>query len=79
MRSSKIMFANLRAEMARNQISIKDIAKNIGVNRDTMGRKLSGKSPIYLNEAFKIREEFFPEKEIPFLFEELCTEDKLGN
>lgn len=71
MRPSKIMFSNLRAEMARENLSITYMAEKIGMKRDTLGKKLSGKSPINLDEAFKINKEFFPDKNIPFLFEEL--------
>ncbi len=66
-----IRFSNLRAEMAREEITIKQIADEIGVNRDTMGGKLSGKRPLFLNEAFIINRAFFPDKDIPFLFKEL--------
>ena len=35
MKHSKIMFENLRAEMARKNITITEIAKTIGVNRES--------------------------------------------
>ena len=35
MRTSNIMFSNLRAEMARKQITIKKIAELLEINRDT--------------------------------------------
>jgi DNA-binding XRE family transcriptional regulator len=71
MRPTSIRFENLRAEMARNQITIKKMANEVGVNRDTMSGKLSGKRPLYLNEAFIINRTFFPNKDIPYLFKEL--------
>lgn len=70
MRSS-IMFSELRAEMAREKITIKQLADKVGVNRDTMGGKLSGKRPLYLNEAFIIQRAFFPNKDVIKLFREL--------
>lgn len=60
MKHSKIMFENLRAEMARKNITITEIAKTIGVNRDTLGKKFSGKSSLNLDEAFLIQKKFFP-------------------
>ena len=51
---NNIAFANLRAEMGRNDISIQQIAEEIGMNRDTLGRKLSRKSSLRLQDAFKI-------------------------
>lgn len=74
MRQSNVMFANLRAEMARKQITITKLAEEVGVNRDTMSRKLSGRAPLYLNEAFLITKRFFPDKNIQYLFNELSKE-----
>ncbi|WP_304341540.1 hypothetical protein [Metaclostridioides mangenotii] len=79
MRRSNVSFSNLRAEMGRQQITIIDLADKIGVNRDTMSRKLSGKSPLFLNEAFIIKREFFPEKDLYYLFKELATGEILNN
>lgn len=74
MRSS-IMFSELRAEMARKKITIKQLADKVGVNRDTMGGKLSGKRPIFLNEAFIIQRGFFPNKDVIDLFKELYDDE----
>lgn len=74
---ANIAFCNLRAEMARKRISIADIAKVIGVNRDTAGKKLARKAPIQLDEAFVIRNNFFPECEVNYLFAEAApTENR---
>lgn len=69
--NSSIIFSNLRAEMARQKISIQDIAQVLEVNRDTASNKLSCKTPITLNEAFKINRAFFPDSNIEYLFSEL--------
>ena len=76
MKHSKIMFENLRAEMARKNITITEIAKTIGVNRDTLGKKFSGKSSLNLDEAFLIQKKFFPEMEVQLLFQELNENQK---
>lgn len=73
MRTSNIAFGNLRAEMGRKNIGIGDIAKSMGFNRDTLARKLSRKSPLYLSEAFAIQQTFFPETDMRYLFSELMT------
>lgn len=70
MRQSNIMFENLRAEMARSGVGITDVSKAIGMNRDTLARKLSGKSPIHLNDAFVIQRTLFPNSDIQYLFAE---------
>lgn len=69
------MFSNLRAEMAREQITIKKIAKLLDINRDTAGRKLSGKTPLYLREAFLINKELFPDKNVTYLFKEIVPSE----
>lgn len=68
MARSCIIYDNLRAEMARKNIVICDMCKQIGMNRDTLSRKLSGKAPLYLDEAFQIQKMFFPNTDIADLF-----------
>lgn len=68
MARNQIVYDNLRAEMARKNIVICDMSKRIGMNRDTLSRKLAGKSPLYLDEAFRIQKLFFPDVNIVDLF-----------
>ena len=68
---NNIAFENLRAEMARKQLSITEIAKYLGIARDTLGCKFSRKRPINLDEALRIARKFFPEKDVYYLFKEL--------
>lgn len=72
MKRNSIMYKNLRAEMARKGLTILDIAKEIGMNRETLSRKLSGKSPLHIQEAFDIQKKCFPDMDVQTLFEE-CT------
>lgn len=71
MEVSNIAFENIRIEMAKNHVAIKDMAKAAGVTKDTMRNKLSGRMPINLNEAFLIVKECFPDSNIWELFQEL--------
>ena len=71
MRQSTIAFENLRAEMARENVSVKDMALCWGCNRDTATRKLARKSPIMLAEAFNAQRKFFTDKTVQFLFKEI--------
>lgn len=75
-RTSNIAFENLRAEMARKQLTIVEMADFIGITRDTLGSKLSRKRPINLDEALRIAREFFPEHDIYYLFKELLSVDE---
>jgi len=68
MRKSNIAYTNLRAEMARLDIGIGEIAEMCGYNRDTLARKLAKKSPISLDEAFCIQQKVFPCVDIRYLF-----------
>ena len=56
--------------MARSGVTTQDIADSIDVNRDTAARKLARKSPITLDEAFKIERKFFVGLGVPYLFAE---------
>ncbi len=71
MRQPVIAFENLRVEMARANIGVKDMAECWGCNRDTAARKLSLRSPVMLGEAFKAQRTFFPDKTVQFLFKEI--------
>lgn len=69
MGSAKIIYPNLRAEMARQNILIQDISKAIKTGRDTASAKLSGKRPLYYDEAITITDTFFPNEDVRHLFE----------
>ncbi|MCL2526956.1 MAG: helix-turn-helix transcriptional regulator [Defluviitaleaceae bacterium] len=65
-----IGYTNLKAEMARQDISIKAIAESVGITRDTLSKKLRRKTPITLEEAYAINKIFFPDQDIKYLFSE---------
>ena len=66
---SCIAYPNLRAEMARKDITIQDIAVKINLRRETISEKLSLKRNLYLYEAFEIQRIFFPDLSIEYLFQ----------
>lgn len=63
------MYKNLMAEMARKGISKKDLAEFLKMRYPTIVDKTNGKSRFYLDEAFKIRNKFFPDCDLNYLFE----------
>lgn len=63
------MYRNLEAEMVRKGIKRRDISNALGVRYATIIQKLSGKYQFHLDEAFKIKEEFFPELSFEYLFQ----------
>lgn len=64
----KRTFPNLEAEMARKGLKGKDLAKVLGVRIATVYDKLNGKYSFSLDEAMKIKQTFFPEYSIEYLF-----------
>lgn len=72
-KKNKILYENVRIEMARQDMTILDISERIGMNSRTLSRKLSGTSPLNLDEAFDIQKKCFPDTEIKVLFKECNT------
>ena len=66
---SCISYENLRAEMGRKNITIKDMARLCRQSRDRLARKLSKKTPLNLAQAFQIQQKVFPDKDIYYLFD----------
>lgn len=62
------MFKNLKAEMARNGISNKQIAEVLGIDVSTVSAKLNAYDRLKYCEAEKIRKTFFPDMQIDYLF-----------
>jgi len=63
------MHKNLKAEMAREGITISDIAEFLGVRHATISDKVNGKFRFYYDEAIKIKNHFFPNCSLEYLFE----------
>lgn len=65
------MYKNLKAEMARNSVLGKDIAKPLGTRQATISSRLTGKTDFYYKEAKTIKDTFFPDVELEYLLEEV--------
>lgn len=65
---------NLEAEMKRGNISRLDIAKAIGVSYSTIHSRFNGNSEWLYSECVEIRNKFFPEMDLGYLFKE-CTDN----
>ena len=70
------MYRNLLAEMTRKGIKKQDIADAIGNALSTVWTKFNGVSNFTVSDAAKIRNSFFPDLAIEYLFEELFKEDE---
>ena len=64
------MFKNLLAEMARRDINNLDLSRLLNLTPNTISRKMTGKSEFTRKEMFAIRDNFFPELTIEYLFQE---------
>ena len=65
------MFENLKAEMARNNITIKTFSedKELGIAYETLTNKFSGKTEWVNREMRIIKNKYFPDKTLEYLFE----------
>ena len=64
------MFKNLLAEMARRDINNLDLSRLLNLTPNTISRKMTGKSEFTRKEMFTIKNNFFPELTIEYLFQE---------
>lgn len=62
------MYANLKAEMARNNITLGHIAAKLNLNISTVSVKLNNYNRLKYCECVTIRNEFFPKLTIDYLF-----------
>ena len=70
------MYANLEAEMTRVGIKNEDIAKVIKRDERTVRNKRAGVTAFTLDETLAIRDKFFPELSLEYLFERTADPEK---
>lgn len=66
-------YPNLEAEMARLGIKRKNFADLLNVRAATVYDKLNGKYPFTLDEVVAIKQKFFPDLSIDYLFAQQAT------
>lgn len=66
------MFENLKAEMARQNLSIKDFSKDeeLNLSYETLRNKFSGRTEWNKREMWLIKKKYFSQKSIEYLFEQ---------
>lgn len=62
------MYNNLELLIFQNKLSKYEMADRLGVTYNTLLAKLSGKQPLKLDEAFTLKETYFPNSTIEHLF-----------
>ena len=60
--------ANLKGELAKNDITIEEVSKLLGIHRNSVANKINGDSSFTIDEAFKIQKEYFPTLSLEYLF-----------
>ncbi len=61
-------YPNLRAEMARANIGIKDLMVVTGKSRPGVSNNLNGRGKFSIDESLAIRNNLFPDLTIDYLF-----------
>lgn len=59
---------NLEAEISRKGIKKKDIAAELQIDEKTLRNKIKGRTDFVWSEAVQIRDTFFPDIDINYLF-----------
>lgn len=69
-------YPNLKAEMARSNISIKHLMNTTGKSRSGVSNNLNGKGSFSVEESLAIRDAYFKQLSIDYLFaKEKLAED----
>ena len=61
-------YPNLKAEMARDNIGIKDLMEVTGKSRAAVSNNLNGRGKFSVEDSLKIRNNLFPKLSIDYLF-----------
>ena len=69
-------YCNLEFEVYKNNIKKNDIAKELGIDVKTLKNKLDGITDFKWKEVCTIKNVFFPDKSITYLFQELDSNDE---
>lgn len=70
----EVKVENLEAEMKRNKISRSDIANLLGLSYRTIHSRFNGESEWGYAECVKVRDTYFPDKSLDYLF---ATDDEM--
>lgn len=62
------MYANLEGELRKKKITRQKMAKDMNLNVSTISRKLTEEGRLKLKEAYEIRDLYFPDMQIEYLF-----------
>lgn len=69
---------NLEAEMKRKNVSRKDIAILLGLSYRTIHSRFNGDSEWEYSECVKIRDEYFTDMTLEYLFQPVSEKEEVG-
>ncbi len=61
-------YPNLKAEMARSNVGVKDLMVVTGKSRAGVSNNLNGRGKFSIDESIAIRNKLFPDASIDYLF-----------
>ena len=61
-------YTNLKEKMAGRNVKIEDVANLLEIHRNSAANKINGSSSFSIEESFKVRDAFFPDLELDYLF-----------
>lgn len=65
------MYLNFYKEMKARNLNQFTVADKIGITRESLNNKLNGKTDFKAQELFDIKEHFFPDLTLEYLFEKV--------
>lgn len=72
-----IKIENLEAEMKRNKISRSEIAHTLGLSYRTIHSRFNGESEWTYSECVKVRDTYFPDMDLTYLFQTFEPEQEV--
>lgn len=79
MKENGTSFYHLYEEMARKKIRMEDLSKTLELPLAQVQEKLTGKQELFLDEAIRIRNTYFPVMDIRYLFAQRMRQMKAGS
>lgn len=72
---TEVRLNNLEAEMKRKKISRSDIARTLGISYRTIHSRFNGETEWGYSECVQVRDTYFPNMELSYLFETVKTDE----
>lgn len=60
---------NIKGEMAKRNIKVEDVANVLNIHRNSASNKINGDTSFSIEEAVKVKDTYFPDLSLKYLFE----------